>query len=200
MEEIKVIASDELLMEQLSNRDWDKFWLRLMGRCAWILRKRYDVKWPNDELKSFSRDAISEVINQIFIKRSRKWNIDHYPDFEDFIVGAIDSHINNTLKKSKKEISVDDENLFPAENAEFGHSIEQIIIGKELKSQLYKLLEEANATDDELLIFECLCDGIEKPEDIRSTIGLNEDEFHNAWRRFKRKRSTIKQKLAANGY
>ena len=41
---------------------------------------------------------------------------------------------------------------------------------------------------------------IEKPEDIRSTIGLNEDEFHNAWRRFKRKRNTIKQKLAANGY
>ena len=65
MEEIKVIASDELLMEQLSNRDWDKFWLRLMGRCAWILRKRYEVKWPNDELKTFSRDAISEVIIQI---------------------------------------------------------------------------------------------------------------------------------------
>src|SRR5690606_11697289 len=103
----------------------------------------------------------------------------HYQDFEDFIIGAIDSHINNTLKKSKKEISVDDENLLPTENAEFDHSIEQIMIGKELKNQLYKLIEEANATDDELLIFECLCDGIETPEVIRSSNGHNEHNCHN---------------------
>ncbi|MDV3950311.1 hypothetical protein CMT75_17490 [Elizabethkingia anophelis] len=200
MEEIKVIASDELLMEQLSNRDWDEFWLRLMGRCVWVLRKRYDVKWPNDELKAFCRDAISEVVNQIFIKRSRKWNTGRYQDFEDFIVGAIDSHINNTLNKSKKEISADKESLFVDENIEFDHSIEQVIIGNELKSLLYTLLEQSDATDEELLIFECLCDGIIKPEDIRSTIGLSEDEFHNAWRRFKRKRNAIKQKLVTNGY
>ena len=75
MEELKTIASEELLMEQLTNRDWDKFWLRLMGRCAWLLRKRYTVTWRNDELVQFSRNAISEVVNQIFIARSRKWNV-----------------------------------------------------------------------------------------------------------------------------
>ena len=200
MEELKTIASEELLMEQLTNRDWDKFWLRLMGRCAWLLRKRYTVTWSNEELKEFSRNAIGEIINKIFIEKKRKWYTDSNPDFEGFIVSAIDSHINNTLNRSKKEIGVDDEDLLIPENGEFDPSIEQIIIGKELKDQLYKQLEEANATDDELLIFECLCDGIEKPEDIGSTIGLSEEEFHNAWRRFKRKRDVIKQKLAANGY
>jgi hypothetical protein len=200
MEELKTIASEELLMEQLSNRDWDKFWLRLMGRCAWILRKRYTVTWSNEELKDFSRNAISEIISKIFIEKKRKWYTDSYPDFEDFIVSAIDSHINNTLNKPKKEVGVDNEDLLFPESGAFDPSIEQIIIGNELKDQLYKQLEEAKATDDELLLFECLCDGIEKPEEMRSTIGLSEEEFHNAWRRFKRKRDVIKQKLAANGY
>ena len=81
MEEIKTIASDELLAEQLSNRDWDKFWVRLMGRCAWILRKRYNVKWSDAELKDFSRDIVSEIINKIFIEKKRKCNVDSYPNF-----------------------------------------------------------------------------------------------------------------------
>ena len=199
MEGTKTIASDELLMEQLTNRDWDKFWLRLMGRCAWILRKRYGIRWPNDELKGFSRDAISEVINQIFIKKSRKWNVDHYSDFEDFIIGAIDSHINNTLNKSVKEIELDEGNPSMMESPD-NVNIEQIIIGKELKEQICAELEELGASDDELLIFECLGDGIVKPDHIRSSIGLTDEEFHNAWRRFKRKREAIKAKLAAHGY
>ncbi len=199
MEDTKTIASDELLMEQLINRDWDKFWLRLMGRCAWILRKRYEVKWPNDELKTFSRDTISEVINQIFIKRSRKWNIDHYLDFEDFIIGAIDSHINNTLKKVIKEVEFEEDSRLSIEHPQT-NNIEQIIIGKELKDQIFEALQSSGAKDDELLIFECLADGITKPDEIKSTIGLSEEKFHNAWRRFKRKRSIIKQKLAANEY
>ena len=32
-------------------------------------------------------------------KKERNWNIDRYPDFEEFIIGVIDSHINNTLNK-----------------------------------------------------------------------------------------------------
>lgn len=198
MEGTKTIASDKLLMEQLTNRDWDKFWLRLMGRCAWLLRKRYEVKWPNDELKAFSRDAISEVVNQIFIKRSRKWNVNHYLDFEDFIIGAIDSHINNTINKSAKEIEFVEEKATIENFDEV--NVEQVIIGKELREKICAELQELGASDDELLIFECLGDGIIKPDHIRSTIGLTEEEFHNAWRRFKRKREAIKAKLAAHGY
>jgi hypothetical protein len=33
-----------------------------------------------------------------------------------------------------------------------------------------------------------LAKGIVKPEEIRTTIGLSEEEFNNAWRRFKRKK------------
>ncbi len=200
MKKTKTIATDELLAEQLENRDWDEFWLRLMGRCAWLLRKRYQKKWPNDELKTFSRTAIGEIINKIFVTKERKWNLDSYPDFEKFIINALDSHVNNTLNKSRAITDVGENDFILDENGEGDSSPQDKIIAKELREQLFDELQAAGATDNELLIFECLADGIAKPEHIRTETGMNEDEFHNAWRRFKRKREVIKQKLAAYGY
>ena len=200
MEETKTIASEELLAEQLNSLDWDKLWLRLMGRCFWLLRKRYTVKWQNDKVKEFSRKTIGEVINKVFIEKERKWNIDRYPDFEEFIIGVIDSHVNNTLNKNNKETAIGSNEFFFTEIGESAPDSEEIIITEELRNQIYNELETSGATDDELLIFECLADGIEKPDEIRKNIGLNEETFHNAWRRFKRRREVLKQKLAANGY
>jgi hypothetical protein len=196
----KTIASDEQLMEQLHNRNWDQFWFRLMGRCFWVLRNRYSVKWPNDELKDFSRKVISEVINKIFIENQRKWNTDRYPDFEEFIIGAIDSHINNTLKKKGKEFTVgENEHILDKSSESVPSQADRITTG-ELRNQIFDELQQAAADDDELMIFECLSDGVEKPDDIRNELGMSDNDFHNAWRRLKRKRKVIQQKLAANGY
>ncbi|MBD77341.1 MAG: hypothetical protein CL840_00205 [Crocinitomicaceae bacterium] len=200
MEETKTIASNELLMEQLQNRDWDQFWLRLMGRCFWLLRKRYTVKWGNDEVKNFSRKAIGEVINKIFIEKKRNWNIDRYPDFEEFIVGVIDSHVNNTLNKEDKDFTVGDNEFLLDENGESEPDAQEIVITQELRNQIYDELDVSGADDDELLIFECLADGMNKPDDIKNELGMSDEDFHNAWRRFKRKRKTIQKKLGAYGY
>lgn len=200
MEQTKTIAPDELLMEQLQNRDWDQFWLRLMGRCFWLLRKRYSVKWHNDEVKEFSRNAIGEVINRIFIEKKRNWNIDRYPDFEEFIVGVIDSHINNSLNKKTKESTIRDNEFLLNKNGESDPDTQKSITTEELRVQIYDQLEECGADDDELLIFECLADGIVKPDEIKKDLGMSDSDFHNAWRRFKRKRKTIQDKLAAHGY
>lgn len=200
MEEVKTLASDELLIEQLNNRDWHKFWFRLMGRCAWLLRKRYTVKWPNEQLQTFSRNAISEVVNKIFIEKKRKWNLDKYPDFERFIVSALDSHVNNTLNQPRKEVGVGGSEAILDENSEITPSQADVIITAELRKEVFDELQKAGADDDELMVFECLADGIEKPEDIRAELGINEENFHNIWRRLKRRREVIQKKLAANGY
>jgi len=200
MEQTKIIASDDLLLDQLQSRDWNQFWIRLMGRCFWILRKRYNVKWQNDELKDFSRLVIGEVINKIFIEKERKWNIDRYPDFEEFIIGAIDSHINNTLKKKGKECTIGNNEHILDKTGESEPSEVERLTTDELRNQIFDELQEAGADDDELLIFECLADGIEKPDNIKAEIGLSDEDFHNAWRRFKRKREIIQKKLAAHGY
>ena len=199
MEETAAIASDEILTQQLTNRDWNEFWFRLMGRCAWLLRVRYTVKWRNDKLQDFSRQAISEVIEKIFVSKKRKWNTEAYPDFEKFIVSAIDSHVNNTLNKTNPEINVgDSEFLFKNDPADIDHC--NVMITAELRKEIFDKLHEEGADDLELLIFECLADGIEKPEDIKAELKLSDEDFHNAWRRLKRKRELIQKILAANGY
>jgi hypothetical protein len=200
MGEAKIIASDELLMEQLQNRNWDELWLKLLARCFWILRRRYAVKWNNDELKDFSRTVIGEVISKIFIEKERNWNTDKYPDFENFIVGVIDSHINNTLKKKNSESNIGDNEFLFDLNGEMEPNAEEFVIAEELRKQIYEELESIGAEDDELLIFECLVDGIIKPDDIRTELGMSESDFHNGWRRFKRKRKVIQVKMEAYGY
>ncbi len=199
MEDTKTIAPDELLMEQLINRNWEDFWLRLMGRCAWLIRKRYGLKWSNDDLKDFSRKAIGEIIDKIFLEKERKWYTDSNPDFEDFIVSALDSHVNNTLNKKNSEIGYDHLlRNFAVDEGEPSQS--DVIITAELRKEVFEELQKAGADDEELLVFECLADGINKPEKIREELGLTEDDFHNIWRRLKRKREVIQKKLAAYGY
>lgn len=199
VEETKAIASEQLLMEQLANRDWERLWLRLIGRCAWLLRVRYNVKWPNNQLQEFSRNSVSETVSKIYVEKQRKWNVDAYPDFEHFIVSALDSHVNNTLNttyKKKLEEEFNEQTTYIDEGTE--HSIANVIATRELRQQIVDELKSAGADDDELLVFECLADGMEKPEDIKADLGLSDADFHNIWRRLKRKRDIVRQKLATN--
>jgi len=200
MEDTKTIASDELLLEQLQNRDWEKFWVRLMARCFWILRNRYGVKWKNDELHQFSRAIVGEIISKVFVDKERKWYIDSYPNFEDFIVSAIDSHINNELKKKEKLVFFGEIEFVNDQAKQSNESFADDTFTDQFRKQVSDALKVAGSDDDELFIFECLADGIEKAEDIRTELGMDEATYHNAWRRLKRRRKVIQEKLAANGY
>lgn len=200
MKPTKNIATEHVLLKQLHNRDWDKLWARLLGRCAWILRKRYGVKWPNQKLINFSRQVILEVTDKIFIEKVRKWNLDEYPDFEDFIVGVVDSHINNTLNKNNKEIPTEDIEYFHNRNGELDIDGLEQITTPELRKQVFDELKAEGADDEELIVFECIADGIQKPKEIKIELGLSDEDFHNIWRRLKRKREVIKSKLAEYGY
>jgi hypothetical protein len=199
MEKEKTIAHDDLLMSQLEIINWDELWIKLMTRCAYILRKRYNVNWSTDKLESFSHNIITEVIDKIFISKKRNWNTSENQEFQDFIFGAIDSHINNTLKGNDREIITNDEYLFDSK-ANNSPNIQDKISTDELRKQIYDELEKAGVSDEELLIFECLADGMNKKMQIRQELGIEEDEFNNLWRKFNRKREVIKTKLAEHGY
>lgn len=199
MEETKTIASDELLMEQLQSLNWDDVWISLMGRSVYILKNRFGVKWSNEKIREFSRRIISEVIDKIFLSKERKWNVNRYPEFIEFITGAIDSHIYNTLKKKTKEVHIDQESIFE-KITEIQPSPDEIISLEELRKQIYTDLLNAGTTDDELLIFEYLADGIDKPQELRKELGITEKEFHNLWRKFNRKREIIRKKYSEYGY
>lgn len=200
MEQPKTIASDKLLMNQFHDQDWEQLWIKLLARCVWLLRNRYSVQLNKEDLNNFSRKMVSEIIEKIFVEKDRKWNTDRYPDFEDFIIGVIDSHVNNTLNKKVKESPVGENEHILEKNSVPELSQDEKISTDELREQMFDELERAGADDDELLMFECLADGIDKPDDIKKELGINDKDFHNTWRRFKRKRKVIQQKLAAHGY
>ena len=189
-------ASEEMLMAQLYERDWEEMWKILLARSFYILRKRYDVKWRNSEVQKFCRQIIAEVVDKIFLTRERNWNIDRYPDFQEFIIGVIDSHINNTLNKQKKEVTTEDESAPDTNQLD----AQEVMVANELHDQIYSELQKTGASDEELLVFECLADGLEKPRDIREELGITEEEFHNIWRKFKRRRTVVRKILLENGY
>lgn len=202
MADTKTIAPDALLLEQLETLDWDSregLWIKLMARCSWLAYRRYTLKWNNEEVKAFSRQIISEVIEKIFISKKRTWNTTAYPDFEDFIVGAVDSHFNNTLKKQKKEINSDEDFIFN-KNGETIDSNMELSATTELRDHVYESLKRAGACDEELLIFECIADGLHQPKDIRNDLGITDSDYHNNIRKLQRRLGPIKKKLRDNGY
>jgi len=66
---------------------------------------------------------------------------------------------------------------------------------KELHAQLIQDIKNLGADDDELLVFDCFLDGMTKPKDIRTELGISKKEFHNIWRKLLRKRNKIAIKL-----
>ena len=152
MEQPKTIASDKLLMNQFHDQDWEQLWIKLLARCVWLLRNRYSVQLNKEDLNNFSRKMVSEIIEKIFVEKDRKWNTDRYPDFEDFIIGVIDSHVNNTLNKKVKESPVGENEHILEKNSVPELSQDEKISTDELREQMFDELERAGADDDELLM------------------------------------------------
>ena len=198
MEETATIASEEMLMAQLHERNWEELWIILMGHSVNRLRWRYGVEWSNSRTQEFCRQIITEVVDKIFLTRERNWNIDRYPDFQEFIIGVVDSHISNTLKKQEKEVATEQDSAFDTNH--YQPDAQEVMSATELYQQIYDALQSAGATDEELLIFGCLVDGIEKPRDIRKELGITKEDFHNIWRKFKRRRDTVRKILSNYGY
>jgi hypothetical protein len=199
MEEARTIISGEQLQIAFQEQNWNELWPILQARAAYLLIKRYGIRSSRDEIKIWTRQLVQETLDLVFIKQCRKWNVDEYPQLIDFLKSVIDSHTNNTLKTKPKEAPTDNEYLLSAV-VEATESVQDRISADELRKEILTELQELNADDDELLVFECLLDGIVKPENIRAELGISENDFHNIWRRVNRKREKLKTKLSKYGY
>jgi hypothetical protein len=189
----KIISKDELV-ELSKVQNWTPLWLILLSHTIKRLRYRYGVRGKNEDLRMQARTYISEVLDLIFIKGSRNWNSDHYPTFQDFIVSVIDSHLSNSFSKAAGK----EEAFEEIADDRRSESAEDQISYKELKEKTFKMLQHDGANDDELLVFECMADGIVKPQDIRTELGIDENTFRNAWRRLGPRLELIRTKLASD--
>lgn len=192
MEATKNIMSPREILETSKKQDWSALQVILMAHTLRRLQFRYEVQKPKEELKELTRCYISEVHELILIKGSRRWNVDHYPTFQEFIISVIDSHLNNQLnKRSFTEVNLEEPNTHKGS----APSPEAELEFQELREKVFKMLNEEGASDDEMVIFDCMAEGITKPKEIREELGITEKDFHNLWRKLDRKLQKIRKKL-----
>jgi hypothetical protein len=188
-----MLSKDEILSAS-KGENWEELWLIFIAHTAKRLRYRYGIKEKAMDLKIRARDHVSAVLHEILVEGSRKWNKDHYRRFEDFVISVIDSELYNTFtKKPSREVMVDElPDTLNQENAEGA------IAYDEFKKEIFTMLEKAGVSDDELLVFECMADGIVKPAHIRSELGIDENSFMKIWRKLQRKLEKIRTILSNN--
>jgi hypothetical protein len=188
----KDIVSKKHLYDAIHKEDWGELWVILVAHAINRFIYRYGIQSNKRDLLDQANQKVSEVLSLILIEETRNWNRDEYPTIKDFIVSVIDSHLNNSFNKSKpkeelKSLIIDDSEDLSREDS---------LIYEELRKDAYQFLEGEEATDDELMIFECMADGIVKPQAIKLELGISDTEFHNAWRRLKIKLKKLRQKLS----
>ena len=188
----KNIISNNELQLKAAGEDWDKLWVILVAHCTNRLIYRYGQKARKEDLLRIVDEKISDVLTLVLVDGKRKWNIDEYPTLKHFLIGVIDSHLNNTFNKSKSKEELAEE--LPENSKEV--SPENEIVYQELRKEVYDFLVTDKASDEELLIFECMADGITKPKAIKEDLGISETDFHNAWRRLKPKLFKVRRKLS----
>lgn len=130
----------------------------------------------------------------------RKWKKDEF-EFEDFLFGVLRSEISAYHEKIKRR-KPPEENLeenesyileLPVYIEEVGYDDESFknIDNKKQKDRYVKLLESSGASDLEMLIFECWCEGIEKPAEIADFLEIDISDIYNAVKRLERRKSKL---------
>lgn len=194
MEPVPAVLSRDEIIEASKKENWEELWLILMTHTIKRLKYRYGIKEKSADLRIRARDHLSTAMQAILVTGKRNWNTDHYTTFKDFVISVIDSELYNAFeKKPSPEISVE---LLPddPESDNIEHDIQYI----ELKNRVYSLLEAENASDEELLVFECMADGIVKPMYIRAELGIDENTFRRIWRNLKIKLEKVGSSLWSN--
>ena len=194
VESAKHIISKVELQKEAQKEDWSQLWVILVAHCINRLINRYGIKANRDELLEISEEKLSEVLSLVLIEGTRNWNTDEYQTFKEFLISVIDSHLNNSFNKTKPKEEPTEEII----DSSADQSPEDEIAYKEQRKEAYDFLEVEGATDEELMIFECMADGITKPKAIKEDLGISDSDFHNAWRRLKPRLLKLRQKLSTN--
>lgn len=157
-------------------------------------KKKYDGLEPLDFVFAVFEKSLSGV---------RNWDKSKI-DFEGFVFGSLKSDIYAVIKKQKRRKEIkDDEDIdesyildIPLISDEVGSedTALQEIDNKIVKQNFLDKLKASEATDLEILIFECWCDEIFKPQEIADFLELEITTIYNALKRLQKRRENILQK------
>lgn len=156
-------------------------------------KKNYDGLEPVDFVFAIFEKALSGV---------RNWDKNKI-DFEGFVFGSLKSDIYAAIKKqTRRKLVEDDEDIDESYILDI-HEISNEIGFDDITTQKidYNIekqdfldkLKAAEATDLEILIFECWCEEIFKPQEIADFLELDVTTIYNALKRLQKRRENILQ-------
>jgi len=166
------------LTEAIQSEDMDAI-IDSMNAYAMSILKSVGVK-------NFNGRHSVDFVGDIFLKvmeGTRDWDKAEC-SFKEFLFGCLRSEISSFFK-TKKRIS---SNEMP-EIAVNGNSINI----EEKRKQVSEMLKQEGADDDELTVFEYWMDGIFKPSEIASDLGVDTKDIYVIIKRLKRRLEKIEQ-------
>jgi len=190
-------ANSEII-EAISNCNIDDLIYRMILFTIKKLGKNksnYVGKEPEDFVFSVFEKALSGIKN---------WPSEKV-EFDYFMFKALQNEIwahRKKLERRKKDIVGDDDIIdesylidippyIDSENIAINQHITEDIDFPAKKESLINQLKDSGATEEELWIFECWCDGIFKPSEIEKVTDMDIKTIYNALKRLEKRRKKI---------
>jgi len=137
-------------------------------------------------VKDFSGKDPLDFVGELLLKvmnGTRDWNKAECT-FKEFLFGCLKSDISSFFK-IKKRLSSDEFPEIPVNDNSINF--------EEKRKQVVELLKQEGADDDELIVFEYWMDGIFKPAEIATDLGVPVESIYVIIKRLERKRKKIVQ-------
>ncbi len=139
-------------------------------------------------IKNFNGKEPIDFVGDLILKvmeGQRDWNKAKC-SFKEFLFGCLKSEIANFFKVNKYKYN-DDFPDIPSDSQ--SQNIE------EARNQLFELLKQVGADDDELIVFEYWIDGITKSSEIAKDLGIEVKEVYNITKRLERRLPKIQTQV-----
>jgi len=168
------------LEEALHNNDMneiiDSMTAYVYGRIKTIGVKDLEGKTPED--------FVGEILMKV-AEGERDWSKAKC-SFKDFLFGCLKSHLYNFFKSFEQKYEAELPDI--ESGAESGNE-------SELKQIAIQKLKEDGADQDEIDVFECWIEDMDKPAEIAELLGKNVKEVYNITKRLERKMPKLQTQI-----
>jgi RNA polymerase sigma factor (sigma-70 family) len=171
--------------------NWTLFWKRTVAYTGFVLRFKYGLTSEKGLDGKTAEDLAEEVIEKLLTGK-RNWNRQKHPDLFSQVKSSIDSHVNNFISQKRLlESSISYESADNGTNDSYDEN--------ELLDYSIKILKSLNASDEEIILFQCNVDGLLKPREIAEELGISVTEVYNIKKRLNRKLPELQNNLRKYG-
>lgn len=167
---------EEALHSNDMNDIMDSMTAYVYGRIKTIGVKDLEGKTP--------QDFVGEVLMKV-AEGERDWSKAKC-SFKDFLFGCLKSHLYSFFNSFEQKF---EEELLDIEGGTESGS------ESELKQITIKMLKEEGADQDEIDVFECWVEDMNKPAEIAELLGKNVKEIYNITKRLERKMPKLQTQI-----